>query len=141
MRRIALAAAMTLSVMGAAFAQSSGSAGTSSDASGQGKGNIRQQVQASLKQSGFTDIKIMPESFLVRAKDPQGRPVMMVINPDSVTAVTDLSAAGSAARGNSSAGSTNGSGVTPAPQTNGNDAMMPSAKSGASGSTTSPASK
>jgi hypothetical protein len=30
----------------------------------------------------------MPESFLVRAKDPSGNPIMMVINPDSVTAVT-----------------------------------------------------
>src|SRR5581483_12471388 len=49
---------------------------------------IRQQVQQNLSKAGFTDIKIMPESFLVRAKDPNGNPVMMVINPDSVTAVT-----------------------------------------------------
>ena len=31
----------------------------------------------------------MPQSFLVRAKDKSGDPVMMVINPDSVTAVTE----------------------------------------------------
>ena len=43
-----------------------------------------------LQKSGFTDIKIMPESFLVRAKDQQGNPVMMVINPDSITAVTEI---------------------------------------------------
>ncbi len=30
----------------------------------------------------------MPESFLVRAKDKDGNPVMMVIKPDSFTAVT-----------------------------------------------------
>ncbi len=50
--------------------------------------NIRQQVQQNLSKAGYTDIKIMPESFLVRAKDPSGNPIMMVINPDSVAAVT-----------------------------------------------------
>ena len=30
-------------------------------------------------------ITIMPSSFVVRAKDSQGKPVMMVINPDSLT--------------------------------------------------------
>ncbi len=49
---------------------------------------LRQQVQQNLAKAGFSDIKVMPESFLVRAKDPSGNPVMMVINPDSVTAVT-----------------------------------------------------
>jgi hypothetical protein len=51
--------------------------------------SIRQQVENNLKQSGFTDIKVMPESFLVRAKDKSGNPVMMVINPDSMMAVTE----------------------------------------------------
>jgi hypothetical protein len=49
---------------------------------------LQQQVQQNLSKAGFSDIKIMPESFLVRAKDPSGNPIMMVINPDSVTAVT-----------------------------------------------------
>ena len=31
----------------------------------------------------------MPSSFLVRAKDSDGNPVMMVINPDSVTELTE----------------------------------------------------
>ncbi len=31
----------------------------------------------------------MPSSFLVRAKDSEGNPVMMVINPDSLTEVTE----------------------------------------------------
>ena len=42
----------------------------------------QQQVQNNLQQAGFTDIQIMPSSFLVRAKDRAGNPVMMVINPD-----------------------------------------------------------
>ena len=39
---------------------------------------IQQQVQNNLKQAGFTDIQIMPSSFLVRAKDSAGNPVIMV---------------------------------------------------------------
>ena len=35
-------------------------------------------------------MRVMPESFLVRAKDLAGNPVMMVINPDSFTAVTEV---------------------------------------------------
>jgi hypothetical protein len=54
-----------------------------------GNQSIRQQVKNNLEQAGFSDIKIMPQSFLVRAKDKSGNPVMMVINPDSVLAVTE----------------------------------------------------
>lgn len=36
----------------------------------------------------------MPEAFLARAKDKQGHPVTMVIEPGSVTAVTDLGRTG-----------------------------------------------
>jgi hypothetical protein len=50
---------------------------------------IGQQLATDLEQAGFTDVKIMPRSFLVRAKDKNGNPVMMVINPDSVAAVTE----------------------------------------------------
>ena len=49
---------------------------------------MRREVQQNLVKAGFTDIQIMPESFLVRAKDPSGHSMMMVINPESVTAVT-----------------------------------------------------
>src|SRR5437763_12772133 len=43
---------------------------------------LRQQVRDNLAKAGFTDIKIMPTSFMIRAKDQSGNPVMMVINPD-----------------------------------------------------------
>jgi hypothetical protein len=52
---------------------------------------IQHQVQSNLQQAGFTDIQMMPSSFLVRAKDSAGNPVIMVISPDSVTAVTEIS--------------------------------------------------
>jgi hypothetical protein len=53
--------------------------------------HFRDQVRDDLTKAGFTDVKVMPESFLVRAKDPKGNPVMMVINPDSFTEVTTIS--------------------------------------------------
>ncbi len=65
-----------------------GSIASQSDNTQNASTPLREQVQQNLSKAGFTDIKVMPESFLVRAKDPSGNPVMMVINPDSVTAVT-----------------------------------------------------
>jgi hypothetical protein len=54
----------------------------------QNQATIRQQVKKNLQDAGFSDINIMPSSFLVRAKDKSGNPVMMVINPDSITTLT-----------------------------------------------------
>lgn len=61
----------------------------SANSSGTGMA-IAQQMKHDLEQSGFTDVTIMPESFLIRAHDKQGRPVMMVVNPDSVLAMTKM---------------------------------------------------
>src|ERR1700730_9121242 len=52
-------------------------------------GHMSQKLHDDLTKAGFTDISIMPQSLLVRAKDAQGNPVMMVINPDSLTEVTE----------------------------------------------------
>ena len=49
---------------------------------------IQQQVQsAASRLHGYPD-----DAFMVRAKDSAGNPVIMVISPDSVTAVTEISA-------------------------------------------------
>ena len=74
--------------------------------------NMRQQMQNDLTKAGFTNIQIMPESFLVRAKDPHGNPVMMVINPDSFTELTTISPKAGAAADNNMA-----TGGAPATQT------------------------
>ena len=52
-------------------------------------GRLSSKLRDDLTKAGFTDIKIMASSFLVRAKDLQGNPVMMVINPDSMAEVTE----------------------------------------------------
>ena len=51
---------------------------------------IQQQVRHNLAAAGYTDIQVMPRSFLVRAKDKSGNPTLMIINPNSVTAVKTL---------------------------------------------------
>ena len=56
---------------------------------GPGGMKIRQKLKDDLSKAGFTDIQMMPESFLVRAKDSSGNPVIMMINPNSITAITE----------------------------------------------------
>ncbi len=66
-----------------------GSTNTQSAApSTQAPAHVSQKLRNDLTKAGFTNITIMPSSFIVRAKDSDGNPMMMVINPDSVTEVT-----------------------------------------------------
>ena len=84
-------------------------AGTGSmngQSSSSGAMHIAQKMRDDLTKAGFTDIHIMPSSFLVRAKDSSGNPVMMVVNPDSITAITEESSASTA--GHNSGASNNG---------------------------------
>jgi hypothetical protein len=60
--------------------------------------HMSQKLHDDLTKAGFTDITIMPQSLLVRAKDAQGNSVMMVINPDTLTEVTQQGAPGAAAK-------------------------------------------
>lgn len=69
---------------------SSGAATQPNSTSAASSEPLRQQVRDNLTRAGFTDIKIMPTSFMVRAKNQSGNPVMMVINPDSFTEVTAI---------------------------------------------------
>jgi hypothetical protein len=102
-----------------------GAAGTNSNpsmtAAPNGAGmHVAQKMRDDLSRAGFTDIRIMPSSFLVRAKDSSGNPVMMVINPDSITAITEDNGGTNAANaGNHSSGTANSAGATPGPQSTG----------------------
>ncbi len=57
----------------------------------QAPAHLSQKLHDDLTKAGFTDIDIMPASLLVRAKDSQGNSVMMLINADSVSEVTQKS--------------------------------------------------
>lgn len=70
---------------------------------------LSDDMTASLRKAGFTDLHVMPNSILVRAKDKAGNAVAMVLNPGSMTEMVMLDPhSGSAAGGN---------GATPAPLT------------------------
>jgi len=111
MRTLALAIISAVAIAGTSYAQSPANQGNANPAGsnfrnqgqnqpgqtqqgqnqqGQNYQAMQRQFRTDLEQAGFTDITIMPESFLVRAKDKKGNPVMMVINPDSVTAITEV---------------------------------------------------
>jgi hypothetical protein len=44
---------------------------------------IQQLVQARLASAGYTDIQMVPNSFLIIAKDRDGRPVTMMASPSA----------------------------------------------------------
>jgi hypothetical protein len=52
--------------------------------------NIRQRLTNNLQQSGFTNIKVVADSFLVKATDKSGNPATMFIGPNSETEVTTV---------------------------------------------------
>jgi PRC-barrel domain len=91
-----VAAAILTTVSSLALAQSptpnSGSApaaATTTTAKPNGS-SLRQQLTTNLQQSGFTDINVVPDSFLVQAKDKSGNPVTMLIGPNSATEFTTI---------------------------------------------------
>jgi hypothetical protein len=49
--------------------------------------SLKEQLKANLIKSGFTNVQVSPESFLIRAKDPQGNPIAMAVTPDTFAAV------------------------------------------------------
>jgi hypothetical protein len=46
---------------------------------------IQQLIQAQLASAGFTDIQMVPNSFLINAKDRDGHSVIMMASPSSIT--------------------------------------------------------
>jgi hypothetical protein len=55
-------------------------------------GDLQQELTARLQKAGFTDVTVLPDSFLVRADDKAGNAVMMSITPDSMTELTAVNA-------------------------------------------------
>ena len=76
---------------------------------------IAQQIRSNLEQAGFKNIKMMPSSFIVRAEDQNDNPVMMVINPDSITTVSKMRSGSSSSNtgDNATVGQNPGAGSNP----------------------------
>jgi hypothetical protein len=102
--RLLIPVALSLAVLpGAALAQSKGSSGTPGNPSAaQSTQSLPDQIQQKLKDQGFTQVQVVPGSFIVSAKDKQGDPVTMVIGPNSMTVFTVNAHGGSSTTGSSS---------------------------------------
>lgn len=48
---------------------------------------IAKQIKSNLEQAGFKNIKLVPSAFIVQADDQNNNPVVMVVNPGSITTV------------------------------------------------------
>jgi hypothetical protein len=88
-RLVGLAILCTVLGHGAALAQNSTSnTSDSGSSSSQSSPTLPQQIRQKLAGQGFTDVNVVPGSFLVSAKDKQGDPVTMIIGPHSMTVFT-----------------------------------------------------
>ena len=106
-----------------AAGQSSSQAGASQQMSQADLTQLQHKITSDLQQDGYKNVRVVPNSFLVHAENKQGHPVVMIINPDSVFAMTTVDASGNgnpgSAQGNAT-GSQRGSLGSSGAATNGN---------------------
>ncbi len=108
MRALLLATTAAIALSSAAWAASDNDANNAN----QNTTKVRQELTQMLQKSGYTDIRVAPTSFMVRAKDQDGNPVVMSISPDhfaEMTAVRDSSTGNKNDRGSNTVGSTGSS--------------------------------
>jgi PRC-barrel domain len=67
---------------------------SATSASTTGQTPLRENIRGMLQRSGFSNIRIMASSFMIRAQDQQGNPVIMSVSPDSVTEISELGTSG-----------------------------------------------
>ena len=48
---------------------------------------IGKEVKQKLEEAGFSEIAVLPNSFVVRAKNQQGEPVIMLVDSDAMIAI------------------------------------------------------
>ena len=68
--------------------QSAGQNGPGASVSADTQQKIRQSLeQSGFKDTGFKDIRVVPESFVVRAQAPDGSRVVMLLSPDVMSGI------------------------------------------------------
>jgi len=90
--RILATAILAAGLTQGAFAQNAPDSSQSTptaDSSTQNKQTLPQELSQKLTSAGYTDVQIIPSSFLVSAKNKSGNRVMMRISPDSMTMLTE----------------------------------------------------
>lgn len=68
-----------------------------------------QQIQQDLQKAGFTDVKVVAESFVVQAKSKDGNPVVMTIGPRGMSVFEAMNIDSKGAQPSSSSQNTTGS--------------------------------
>jgi len=85
-RTLVVAAAALATVSSVAIAQAASNGNNAPAANS----TLQQQMTTGLDQSGFSDVKVVPGSFYVHARDQSGNPVSMFITPNSMEEVTTI---------------------------------------------------
>jgi hypothetical protein len=57
--------------------------------------DTQQKLKQSLEQSGFKNVSVMPEAYLIHAKAPDGSKIVMEVSPDQMQAVIEHSGSSS----------------------------------------------
>jgi hypothetical protein len=91
MKQVLFMGAALLMSSSSAFAQTNSTLAPATSAPKSAGAGVREQLTTNLQKSGFTDVKVMADSFLIEAKDKAGNPVTMFLSPGSLTEVTDAS--------------------------------------------------
>jgi hypothetical protein len=105
MTRLFTSAVLVVGLSQAALAQSSAQQNQPSTAENtQAPQNLPQSLRQRLTSAGFSDVNIVPSSFVITARDKNGRPVMMRITPNSMTFLTEIPADSSSTTGTATEG-------------------------------------
>jgi hypothetical protein len=83
-----------------AFAQQAGSGQATPSMSEDATQALPQEIKQKLASHGFQDVRVIPESFLISAKDKDGKPITMIISPTAMTVLTVEQAAAPAGESN-----------------------------------------
>jgi hypothetical protein len=111
MRTILLASAAVIALSQIASAQDTNNSRPSDTANQAATANTSNQhlgadLRNMLQKSGYTDIRVAPTSFMVRAKDSDGNTVVMSISPDSFTEFTGVNTTNGSTTGAATANNT-----------------------------------
>ena len=91
MRKFCIPAIAAASLFALPALAMNGTAKGSSNTTPQATTQPEQQLRQDLTKAGYSDIQIMPGSFLIHAKNKQGDQTEMMISPHSMTEVTAMS--------------------------------------------------
>ena len=84
-----------------------GTSNSPNASSGQQQGvtvDTQQKIRQSLENSGFRNVQVLPEAFVIRAQAPDGSRVVMLLRPDELVSMIQPTGTQSGNRGNMQGG-------------------------------------